>query len=268
MQISSIPKLSFFKIEKYEFQVSNVCDFSNQPRPHSCMGLILEGEADFLIKEEKIHVVPGDIIFVPITSKYVSVWNGEPSIKYISMHFIFDTPNGLFTEKSPLLQKITLPEFEKLKSDYEYIFENADASELSRKMEALGKFHCLLSQIISKLKYMDFSDVDKRLLKAKEYINSNYSEAFSVEDLAKSVNMSVSSFHAGFKKAFGISPISYKNKICIRRATGMLTDDKHKSIEEISESLGFSSSVYFRRIFKSETGKTPREYRANENKGL
>ncbi len=268
MQISSIPKLSFFKIEKYEFHVHNICDFSNQPRPHSCMGLILEGEADFLIKDEKIHVKPGDIIFVPITSKYTSVWNGNPSIKYISMHFIFDTPNGLFTEKSPLLQKIAFPGFEKLKSDYEYILENADRGDLSKRMEALGKFYSILSGVTAKLKYMDSSDVDKRLLKAKEYINLNYSETFSVEELAKSVNMSVSGFHAGFKKAFGISPISYKNKICIRRATGMLTDDKHKSIEEISEALGFSSSVYFRRIFKAETGKTPREYRANENRGL
>ena len=264
MQISSISKLSFFKIEKYEFLNHNICDFSNQPRPHSCMGLILDGEADFLIKNEKIHVVPGDIIFVPITSKYTSIWTGKPKIKYISMHYIFDTPSGLFTEKSPLLQKIRISDFDKIKNDYEYILKNVNTHDLAKRINALAKFFGILSNVASNLKYMNSSDVDKRLLKAKEFINLNYSETFSVEDLAKSVNMSVSSFHAGFKKAFGISPVSYKNKICIRHATRLLIDERKKSIEEISDELGFSSSIYFRRVFKSETGITPKEYRKCE----
>nr|MBQ8252533.1 hypothetical protein [Lachnospiraceae bacterium] len=58
------------------------------------MGLILEGEGTFWDCEadEYIHVTPGDIIFVPITSRYISEWKGNPEVSYISMHFIFDWP--------------------------------------------------------------------------------------------------------------------------------------------------------------------------------
>ena len=37
--------------------------------------------------------------------------------------------------------------------------------------------------------------------------------------------------------------------------------DKNKSIEEISNEFGFDSPIYFRRVFKKLTGKTPTEYR-------
>ena len=67
MNISSIPKLTFFKAEKYEFQNKNICDFSGSPRPHSCMGLILEGEAVFYINGEEIKVVPGDKVTVEVS---------------------------------------------------------------------------------------------------------------------------------------------------------------------------------------------------------
>jgi YesN/AraC family two-component response regulator len=33
------------------------------------------------------------------------------------------------------------------------------------------------------------------------------------------------------------------------------------SIEEISESVGFESSAYFRRVFKKLTMKNPRDYK-------
>jgi len=268
VSISSMPELTFFKAEKYEFQSKNICDFSDCPRPHSCMGLIMEGEAVFYINGEDIKVIPGDIIFVPITSKYVSVWKGSPDIRYISMHFIFDSPSGLFTEKSPLLQKINLPDYEKVKNDYEYIFEYCDSTDLAESMEALSRFYGVLSKISHRLTYIHQESVDIRLKNAREYINLNYNKPLSVNELAREANMSVSNFHASFKKAFGTSPITYKNKVCISHATRMLIDNRQKSIEEISEELGFSSAVYFRRIFKSETGKTPREYRLSEQTKL
>ena len=58
-----------------------------------------------------------------------------------------------------------------------------------------------------------------------------------------------------------MSPIEYKNKIMIRHAERSLVDHPEVSIEELSERLGFESSIYFRRLFKATTGKTPREYR-------
>lgn len=41
----------------------------------------------------------------------------------------------------------------------------------------------------------------------------------------------------------------------------ILKKDNNLSIEEISESLGFNSSAYFRRLFKKYIGISPSEYK-------
>ena len=43
-----------------------------------------------------------------------------------------------------------------------------------------------------------------------------------------------------------------------------LIEDKNISVEEIASTHGFESAVYFRRLFKKFTGKTPTEYRRQE----
>ena len=104
------------------------------------MGLILDGEADFITEKYTVDVKPGDIIFVPISSTYKTVWYGVPKIRYISMHFIFDTPIGLFTEKKVKLQKLSLDNFAEIRSDYEYILENFQSGDEACKLNALGRF--------------------------------------------------------------------------------------------------------------------------------
>ena len=83
---------------------------------------------------------------------------------------------------------------------------------------------------------------------------------FTVDELAEVCHMSTSHFYACFKNAVGMSPIEYKNSVCINRAMLRLVSED-KTIEEISEELGFESAAYFRKVFKRVTGKTPKEYR-------
>lgn len=88
----------------------------------------------------------------------------------------------------------------------------------------------------------------------------NYTDNLTIQELATIANLSPSRFFTVFKKETGITPIEYKNRICIRNAEKMLLISD-LSIEEIAEKLGFNSSSYFRRTFKAYTGKSPREYK-------
>ncbi len=54
----------------------------------------------------------------------------------------------------------------------------------------------------------------------------------------------------------------------ISRAQRILSDPPDASIEEISERLGFETAIYFRRLFKAQTGKTPCEYRKTVRDGI
>lgn len=251
--------LSFFTVDKYEFNNRNVCDFRNSPRPHFCMGLILCGCADFYEEgcNEKIHVETGDIIFVPITARYISKWYGKPEIKYISMHFSFEDM-GIFGQLR--VQKIEPDSFDKAKEVFEKALGCWDGN-LSQQFLSKALFYEFMSETEPKLKKFKSSLTDSRIKKVISYINLHSEENINIPALAKLCSMSVSYFHACFKTQTGMTPIEYKNLICTNRAMQLLISESDKSIEEISDTLGFYSSTYFRRVFKRITGKTPTEYR-------
>ena len=97
--------------------------------------------------------------------------------------------------------------------------------------------------------------------KAVEYVEESYSDKnISIETVCKKLGVSAAYFSTVFKKETGITPIEYKNRVCIRNAEKMLLISD-LSIEEIAEKLGFNSASYFRRTFKVYTGKSPREYK-------
>ena len=262
MNLSSLSRLSFFKAEKYEFKKENICDFQNIPRPHFCMGLIIKGNALFSqYGKEDIFLSSGDIIFVPITSQYISKWQGDPDILYISMHFAFEPLSGISQKERFALQKVDVPDFGMMKNKFETVLDNYNSEKLSEQFSAVGEFYNILSEILPRLAVSERIDHDVRLDNAIDYINLHSEESISVSKLARLSNMSIANFHRYFKQYTKMTPIEYKNNICIRRAMCLLKSDEKLSIEEISEKTGFYSSTYFRRTFKKITGCTPTEYR-------
>ena len=257
-------KLAFFKAERYEYKRYNTFDTSDCPRPHFCMGLVLSGEGVYTNCEtgEDVKVFPGDIIFVPMGSRYVSKWTGNPEISYVSMHFIFDHPGSFFKRQKFKLQKITPMNFEKTKDIFEYVIENYDKNECA-KLSTLSKFFGILGDIVPELAVCEKKEIDSRLEKTVDYIEKNYNKDISVESLAEISNMSISRFFPAFKKSFGMTPVEYINNYRISRAIILMMNDRNMPIERMSEELGFESSAYFRRVFKRVTGKNPREYRKN-----
>lgn len=95
------------------------------------------------------------------------------------------------------------------------------------------------------------------------YINSHFTEQFSVPELAKQCAMSESVYRRRFRQLTGFSPVQYINRLKIEKACQMLQsgDISH---QQISAFLNFYNVSYFHRVFKSVTGQTPGEYRKRE----
>ena len=129
------------------------------------------------------------------------------------------------------------------------------------RLSLLGNFYSLLSEILPCLTKKEDLPHDIRLEKVISYIESSYSKKTLVEELARLANMSVSRFFPYFKNEFGVTPIDYINSYRIGRAIILLMNDSSLTVESVSEAVGFESSAYFRRVFKSVTGYSPRQYR-------
>jgi len=91
-------------------------------------------------------------------------------------------------------------------------------------------------------------------------MESNLDEELDFESLVGASGMSASSLRRVFKEAFGCSPMSYLQKLRLKKAMLLLADPS-KSISEVAYEVGFNGSGYFSRVFKEETGESPGDFR-------
>jgi AraC-like DNA-binding protein len=96
--------------------------------------------------------------------------------------------------------------------------------------------------------------------KVLSYLEQNYAKPITLEELAKSANMSKRSFQRQFKEALNMSPINYLLKLRLQNAEKMLKQTQ-KSISEIAFACGFSDSNYFTRQFRIKMGIPPTTFR-------
>ena len=93
------------------------------------------------------------------------------------------------------------------------------------------------------------------------YMEQNLKENLRFEQLAELANMSPTSLRRVFQHSFSCSPRGYLQKLRIQKAM-LLLASPDLSITEIAHSVGYNDSSYFSRVFKQETGETPKVYRS------
>jgi len=97
--------------------------------------------------------------------------------------------------------------------------------------------------------------------KACSYIDSHYSFAISIEDVARYAGVSRSTLYRQFLHCLGQSPKQYLEDFRMHRAC-LLLRETSLSVGAVSTSLGYSNQLYFSRAFRRHTGQTPTEYRS------
>lgn len=89
-------------------------------------------------------------------------------------------------------------------------------------------------------------------------MKNNCEKNLTVDEIAELCNMSRSNLKRVFALYNDIGIAKYMLKLKIERATELL--ECGKSVQEVAERLGFSSSQYFQTVFKREVGITPNQY--------
>ena len=107
--------------------------------------------------------------------------------------------------------------------------------------------------------YDTFDDYDKMKL-VYEYVQKNFSEKITLDDVSNVASMSSISFNRFIKKRTGKTFVNYLNDIRIGYAARWLVE-KDLSISEIAFKSGFNNIANFNRNFKAIKKCTPSEYR-------
>jgi AraC-like DNA-binding protein len=93
-----------------------------------------------------------------------------------------------------------------------------------------------------------------------DYVNDHVCEHITLEELAKSVNMSKYHFCRRFKEETGLTPMQYviRRKVDASKYFLQYTGD---AVQLIAERFGFTDQSHYARLFRRFTGMTPRAYR-------
>lgn len=106
---------------------------------------------------------------------------------------------------------------------------------------------------------------DEDILKAQDFIEKNYQEKITVDQLADMLAMGRRSFERRFKKATNNTVVEYIQRVKVEAAKRSF-ESSRKNINEVMFNVGYTDTKAFRTIFKKITGLTPIEYRNKYNK--
>jgi transcriptional regulator GlxA family with amidase domain len=101
---------------------------------------------------------------------------------------------------------------------------------------------------------------DEAVKKAQDYIEQNYTEKISVDDLAKAVGVSRRNLERRFRKVTYNSIAEYIQRVRIEAAKQTLEQER-ENVNEAMYKSGYSDSKAFRTTFKKLTGLSPLAYR-------
>ncbi|MEX0719110.1 MAG: helix-turn-helix domain-containing protein [Balneolaceae bacterium] len=108
---------------------------------------------------------------------------------------------------------------------------------------------------------------DNEILKAQTYIEQNYNNQISVEDIAEQTHMSKRNFIRRFKKATQNTPLEYMQRVKIEAAKKEL-EKNGQNISSLMYDVGYNDPKTFRTVFKRTTGLTPQDYRKKYSREL
>jgi transcriptional regulator GlxA family with amidase domain len=101
---------------------------------------------------------------------------------------------------------------------------------------------------------------DESISLAQDWLHQNFHRTFSLETPAKRAGMSLRNFIRRFKEATGDTPLIYLQKLRVAAAKRLL-ESNHRTMQEVSDAVGYQDVAFFRSLFQRHTGVSPSAYR-------
>ncbi|MDI9217150.1 response regulator [Clostridium tertium] len=126
----------------------------------------------------------------------------------------------------------------------------------------------ILVTLDSESKENDYFSIDPHNLKPEElskllenYLLNNYSTITSINDISYKFGFTNEYLSKVLKKYIGETPLKYITKIRINKAKQLLLNQPELEVRKIGELVGYNDAAYFSRVFKSNVGLYPSDYR-------
>jgi transcriptional regulator GlxA family with amidase domain len=106
---------------------------------------------------------------------------------------------------------------------------------------------------------------DGPIRKAQEFIEGNFQEKITVDELASMLSLSRRNLERRFKKATSNTVVEYIQRVKIEAAK-LSFELSRENVNEVMYKVGYNDTKAFRTTFKKITGLSPIQYRSKYNK--
>ncbi len=106
---------------------------------------------------------------------------------------------------------------------------------------------------------------DESIKKAQDFIEKNYQDKITVEQLTTMLAIGRRNFERRFKKATSNTVVEYIQRVKMEAVKKGL-EASRKNVNELMYDVGYSDIKAFRTVFKKVTGKSPIDYRNKYNR--
>ena len=214
---------------------------------------VQSGEGIFETLNEKFHLKAGTAIFIrknlPInyyayTAPFKTAWITFDGLSTDDIFEYFSAKGFSFIENSSLISKILA---------FVKHVENGESFE--------GLSRSIYDIVISYFLELNSLTCPQLLTNAKNYVAKSFKKDMSVSEIAAAVGISQSLLFRLFKDFEGCTPIEYLKRTRIENAKLLLSNETDLNIKDIGAACGFSDCSYFVKVFREETGVTPKKFR-------
>jgi transcriptional regulator GlxA family with amidase domain len=129
--------------------------------------------------------------------------------------------------------------------------------------------YLVLDERPSQARYMVMEHLghsDPMIRKLEGFIMSNLKRQVTIDEMARAAATSQRTLARRVATALGTTPHRFAQRLRVARAAHLL-ETTHRSVDEVAEGVGYADPAAFRRIFRRETGESPRTRRMRASLG-
>jgi len=233
--------------------------FSKDFQDYYTMALIIAGRAQYRFGKESITVQAGDILFVGKNTAYTARVVSKEPWEHIVIAFRADS-SGNFADL-PVERVNRIQHNSRYRELFSQVFDVWSQCAFGYKIQTKALITQILFTLFSEnvSRHFGASDALRSLKEAVDYMEQNYTQKITVEELARLGGYSASHFARQFTRVYGVSPIQYLNSVRILHAKNLLRTEQY-TMTEVAQKCGFSNVYYFSRCFKQLTGTPPTKW--------
>lgn len=230
---------------------------------------VSKGKGTFKVNNKTFNLKQGDmfIILKGMNVEYMAsmddpweyYWigfSGSNSSEYLNRTSIIDSYVVTCTEDSKI-PNIILNMCEISKN---YNPSSSDDIVLLRELYSL--LYTFIKEFPKEFEYKD-KELHTYIQEAINFINSNYMNSITINEVANHVNLSRSYLYKMFIKNLKVSPQKYLINLRMYKATLLLKNTK-LPIGEVANKVGYSDSLLFSKTFSKYFSMSPLNYRNNK----